>query len=412
MWDIRRFLFSPFLCIISSSYSSSFQSQSGEFPSLFLVRNVCWSSSDPTVLTIHRGKQHQDEEMGTLPPHLIFTFLKVQQSSISWEEMSSEANIFIPKPVSFVFTYQCAFQHVTREILPHLSFLYKTRQNMNIQIDRVMTFQMHPSFRNPSWTKSFLSSITNDLPKAPYFSTLNSCPIFSKTFRSQSSCAPFPRYWRPQHRCRPQSNWSFCANMIAFSNHLWYFDLESSDYIRKAVLGEAIYHPSQFICLNQRVGTRSILNLEEVRQLIMSMFPDHIVKHFSYEGKTFLEQAHLINTCKLVLHPHGGGETNLMFLQPNSTVIEFFSKYFNPVSYFGDLVTSTGSTHIPMIVQNVELPAGCEQYSQGNRSDDAMSCGNYEVHMTPCTECYKDANFIVDLDALRTLFKKSELTTR
>jgi hypothetical protein len=30
--------------------------------------------------------------------------------------------------------------------------------------------------------------------------------------------------------------------------------------------------------------------------------------------------------------------------------------------------------------------------------------------MTPCTECYKDANFIVDVAALRILLKEIALT--
>jgi hypothetical protein len=211
MPDIRILLFTTFLCIAFSSYSSSFQSQPGKFPTLFLIHNVCWSSSDPTALTIHR-KQHQDEEIGTLPPHVIFTSLKVQSSSKSWEEMSSTANILIQKPVSFVFTYQCAFQHVTRELLPHLSFLYKTQTNMRIRIDRVLFFQSQPYFQTPHWTNSLLSSLSKDLPNPLHFSNLSFCPLTNEAFSSQSSCAPFLPYFSPQHRCRPQSNWSFCQH--------------------------------------------------------------------------------------------------------------------------------------------------------------------------------------------------------
>jgi hypothetical protein len=391
-----------FVSFSSSSISSSFQSKSGQYPTLFLVNNVCWSSSDPTTLTVHHNKQN---DQGTLPPNLIFTSFKFQESSVLWKKISRKANIFIEKPVSFVFTYQCAFQHVTREFLPHLAFLYQTLPNMESLIARVLTFQSQPYSQTPDWTNSLLSSLTKDLPNPPKFSNLASCPLTNEAFSSKSSCRPFLPYYEPQHECRHDSNWTFCAKTVAFSNHLWYFDLQSSHSIRKAVLGNEIYHPPRAICLNQRVGTRSILNLMEVHHFLVSQFPNHIVRTYSYEGKSFLEQARIVNKCKLILHPHSGGETNLMFLHPNSTVIEFFSKYFDPVTYFGELVEGTGSTHIPMIVEDVELPAGCERY-RGNQS----SCGNYQVEMTPCTSCYKDANFIVDLKALKILLQNLLLT--
>ena len=387
------------------SSSSSFQSQPGQYPTLFLVNNVCWSSSAPTTLTIHQPQQRDSPEtLGTIPSNLIFTSFRFQESPISWEKISSKANIFIEAPVSFVFTFQCAFQHVTREFLPHLAFLYHTQPNMKAQIARILTFQSQPYFQTPHWTISLLSSLAKDLPNPPQFN-LSSCPLTSEAFSSKSACGPFLRYYKPQHECHPDSNWTFCAKTIAFSNHVWYFDLQSSHSIRKAVLGKSISHPPHAICLSQRVETRSIKNLKEIRQLLISQFPNHTVRTYSYEGQDFFEQARIVNRCKLILHPHGGGETNLIFLQPNSTVIEFFSKYFAPETYYGDLVKSSGSTHIPMIVENVELPQGCDQY-KGNHA----SCGNIEVKMTPCSQCYKDANFLVDLEKLRILLQDIVLT--
>jgi hypothetical protein len=45
-----------------------------------------------------------------------------------------------------------------------------------------------------------------------------------------------------------------------------------------------------------------------------------------------------------------------------------------------------------------------------SREPLSLSCGNFNVQMTPCTECYKDVNFIVDVAALRILLQEIVLT--
>lgn len=379
--------------------------------SLFHLHNVCWSSSQPNTITVHHSSNNHSSSF-PLPSHLNYTtfeFLSSHSSPQSWNERIKNANIFIPKPISFVFTYQCAFQHVTRELLPHLSYLYGSSQEMiKVPLDSILFFQKAPYSTTPHWTNSFLSLLTKSLPSSLTLGNLSYCPLIENTFHRNSSCQPFLSFYKPQHTCLPKTHWSFCANTIIFSNHAWYHDLQSSQAIRQAILGNAITQSPHFICLNQRIGTRSIENLQEVHDLLVKLFPNNMVKIFHYEGKSFLQQIHLINQCKLILHPHSGGETNLIFLQPNSTVIEFFPKNFPPISYYGELVKSTGSTHIPVILEDVTLPNGCEKYI-----NDESSCVrppfSYRVSITRCNFCYKDATLRVNLSDLRDILHKVSL---
>jgi hypothetical protein len=395
--DAFFFIFSIQIVLISSDdlYNQNRNINS----TLFHLDNVCWSSTHPNIFTFHSSLERRD-----LPPNLNYSTFQFQSSRKSWEKVSKKANIFIRKPVSFVFTYQCAFQHVTRELLPHLSYIFGSQLEKQLEIETILFFQEAPYFVTPSWTNSLLDYLTKYLPHPPRFGNLTTCPVIENAFQKKSSCEPLLPYYKPQHVCRPNSDWSFCANTITFANHVWYYDLQSSSSIRKAVLGNAMSHPPTFICLNQRVGTRSISNLKEVHQLLVSQFPNHTIKTYSYEGKSFLEQAHFVNKCKLILHPHSGGETNLIFLHPNSTVIEFFAKYYAPVFYFEELVSSTGSTHIPMIVEDVELPQECEEYRHNDTSCVKPPYPHRPI-LTRCNFCYKDAIFRVNLNDLQLILQ-------
>jgi hypothetical protein len=296
---------------------------------------------------------------------------------------------------------------VTRELLPHLSYLFGSQRDQQIQLDTILFFQKAPYFITPSWTNSFLDHLSNSLSHPPRFGNLSSCPVIDYAFHQKSSCQPFLPFYQPQHECRPNSNWSFCANTITFSNHAWYFDLQSSLEIQKAIVGKkkAISHSPNLICLNQRIGTRSILNLKEVHQLLVNIFPNDTIKIYSYEGKDFLHQISLIHQCKLILHPHSGGETNLIFLQSNSIVIEFFPKNFPPISYFGDLVKSAGSIHIPVILKEVQLPSsGCKEY-KFNETSCVKPPFSYRVPITKCNFCYKDSMLRVDINELRGILQ-------
>jgi hypothetical protein len=366
---------------------------------LFYLENVCWSSAHPNIFTVHSSPIRSD-----LPPNLNYSKFQFQTSTKSWKKVSKKANILIKEPVSFVFTYQCAFQHVTRELLPHLSYIFGSQLDKQIQLETILFFQEEPYFVAPSWTNSLLHHLSTALTNPPRFGNLTTCPVIRDAFQAKSSCEPFLPYYKPQHTCHPKLNWSFCAKTITFANHVWYFDLQSSHSIRKAVLAKAIYHPPTQICLNQRSGSRSIVNLQEVRQLLVTLFPNSTVKTYSYEEKSFLEQAHLINKCKLILHPHSGGETNLIFIHPNSTVIEFFAKFYSPIFYFEELVKSTGSTHIPVMVEELELPSECEQYKH-NDTSCVRPPFPHRPTLTACNLCYKEASFRVNLNELRLILR-------
>lgn len=102
------------LLLFATFTSSSFQSFQSK---LSIVDQVCWSSSEPKIITIHSPTQQNQQQ--PLPQLPFFSGLEFATSTIPWKDVSEKANILIKEPVAFVFTFQCAFQHITRELLPY-----------------------------------------------------------------------------------------------------------------------------------------------------------------------------------------------------------------------------------------------------------------------------------------------------
>ena len=156
------------------------------------------------------------------------------------------------------------------------------------------------------------------------------------------------------------------------------------------------------ICLNKRINTRSFINSDEILKILSTNYPSKKkdIIEFAYEGKTIFEQARLVAECLLIIHPHGGGMTNMMFIHPNTTVIEVFPFAYNPVYYFSDLVLSAGGRYKSLITpQNLTILNNnmkiCNIFSSS--IIDPSTC----MKNWTCFLCYKDGNIIVESKKLQ-----------
>jgi hypothetical protein len=205
---------------------------------------------------------------------------------------------------------------------------------------------------------------------------------------------------------RDNKNISVCFDEIAFSSGAvggsWNFEKNDASMLRKAALTKS-HASSSFkkqICVNQRIlqRTRYFVNLGEIVIYLMQKYKRD-VKVFSYEDKTVHEQATVINDCALVIHPHGGGMTNIMFMEPNTTVVEIFPFRYAPTWYYSELARSCG-VNISMIVSTRNnsffVRQGCEKFDFHLIND-----GDCSSNVT-CHWCYKDSTIRVDLQELES----------
>ena len=75
------------------------------------------------------------------------------------------------------------------------------------------------------------------------------------------------------------------------------------------------------VIINERLSRcRHIVNLLDLSEAISSLNLSHRVIHF--EKMTFAEQVSSLRFTRILISMHGAGLSNIIFLQPGSTVIE------------------------------------------------------------------------------------------
>ena len=68
------------------------------------------------------------------------------------------------------------------------------------------------------------------------------------------------------------------------------------------------------------------------------------VQPITLTGRTLAEQAEVFSSAELLVAPHGGGLTNLVFASPNASLVEMYPRsYVNPV--FWHLASMVGVSH-------------------------------------------------------------------
>ncbi len=103
------------------------------------------------------------------------------------------------------------------------------------------------------------------------------------------------------------------------------------------------FKPIPFIdvIINERLSRcRHIVNLLDLSGAISSMNLSHRVIHF--ENMTFAEQVSSLRFTRVLISLHGAGLSNIIFLQPGSTVIELMhplmsAPFYRFLSYYASL---------------------------------------------------------------------------
>ena len=100
------------------------------------------------------------------------------------------------------------------------------------------------------------------------------------------------------------------------------------------------------IALIDRQSNRKILNIEDVREALISRFPSDTttVSEVVYmENMTILEQFRLFSRNNIIIAAHGAAISNAVFL--NGALIELYPPNYYPVPFFKDLIVSAGNRH-------------------------------------------------------------------
>ena len=103
------------------------------------------------------------------------------------------------------------------------------------------------------------------------------------------------------------------------------------------------FKPIPFIdvIINERLSRcRHIVNLLDLSGAISSLNLSHRVIHF--ENMTFAEQVSSLRFTRVLVSMHGAGLSNIIFLQPGSTVIELMhplmsAPFYRFLSYYASL---------------------------------------------------------------------------
>ncbi|MEG4805513.1 tetratricopeptide repeat protein [Microcoleus sp. ARI1-B5] len=107
------------------------------------------------------------------------------------------------------------------------------------------------------------------------------------------------------------------------------------EYLKQTFLNEQQLlntdYSERIYITRQQASYRRIVNDEEVIKYLVEKFGFRSVK---LETMSVAEQARCLAAAKVVVAPHGGGLTNLVFCSPGTKVIEIFSPLYVPHCYW------------------------------------------------------------------------------
>ena len=74
---------------------------------------------------------------------------------------------------------------------------------------------------------------------------------------------------------------------------------------------------------------RILINHSELLEALEQNFKNkYIIEQVIFDDKTLTEQIDMMQNCKILIGPHGAGFTNMLFLNENTHLIEFFPESF------------------------------------------------------------------------------------
>ena len=377
-------LASPSGCVTSRSTSKD--------KTICSLRHACWDFSKASVISVYENQTNS----GVSGKRFLLHDLEISvRQHHQWEKVSrSKAGLLLDGTTALHFMYQSAFQHFVPDFLNIL-----------------------PAYWSP---EEFNASF----PKRSLFLTEHSCPGCSETYsrdlfhaslcgHTKASCTspivyPFETYDRALDMqvnkklwCHEKSSCSKAKNisLVCFERLVvsltggydWHFSPKHRNVLVDRVLGKE--GKERHICVNQRQGTRQILNLDEVVQFLTRKYKK-VIKVVYYEGLSFTEQVRTADYCSLLVAPHGGGMTNTAFVRSDSIVIELHPAWYQHIYFYEEAVKSTGGRYYPIIVppSNITLRENCLVYADVSQEECDQDSN--------CANCFKDSSMYVDISRL------------
>jgi hypothetical protein len=372
------------------------------------LRRACWHSDKPKELYVY-------EPLGLLSVVGQSTKPKVHDSSFTfvngtdteWADVSKTAAIVLKGTTVLHMLFQSAFQHFTPEYIPLLP-VYWNPTSFRATCPARSIFLTKDAYR---YSEEYIDALyTSSALCTQTFNQSRRIPLRYPFNTTEEALGPNfnKEFWcREENKCSSRDHTLTGSYSVCFDNIVmalqdmdqWYFDQENADMLVMKILGQR--STQKTVCINQRKGTRQIINFEAIHALVKQIFGTEPTIIF-FEGMTFVEQVTSIDPCIVLFAPHGGGMTNTIFMRRGASVIEFFPHTYNPTEFYGRAIKSTGAKHYPVVLPSsrVVLSAECERFRETAPESCQLAVDS------DCYYCFKDGSMVVDIDLLEPLMRQ------
>ena len=369
--------------------SACLHSHFGHLKTICSLRQTCLDFSKPHQLTAYgEVSQSAVDAMQFLTQNMT-----IMTSQLSWEEQAKHASIVYGGTTVLHLLFQHAFQHFVPDFLNLLpaywspELLNASRPNRSLFLTNHACQDCSLQYTNDLF-RSALCGVDKEchLPYAYPFELLDVALDADKN----------RRYWCREQACKDRKLKSVCFERLIVSptGYIdWFFYPNHRDILVARTLGDFRY--SRRICVNQRSGTRRIVNVHEVVDVLEKLF-NLDVKLFYFDGLPFNEQVRIIDSCSLLVAPHGGGMTNAVFIRKNATVIEFHPAWYQHIYYYEEAVKSVGASYLPIIVpvEDVILSPSCRRFARLEKDECTIE------RDVDCQTCFKNSDMRVETSSL------------
>jgi hypothetical protein len=171
---------------------------------------------------------------------------------------------------------------------------------------------------------------------------------------------------------------------------------------------------SHRLALVDRIGSRSILNWNEVIQYFYDITGDEVAEHSSLHShvhymhnKSFTEQVSLMRDTELLIIGHGAAVTNIVFMRPCSIALEIMPWGYVIPRLFGNLASDMGIIYKSLVTPN--RPPSLEQVCpMAVNQDCQVGLHNLTAESFSCRSCVRTKGFIsVDITELDTALREA-----
>ena len=362
------------------------------------LRHACWDFSNANIISV-REDMHNQVSGRRIEIHRDLKIDKINsRDQHLWKEdyHQSKDSLWLDGTTALHFMYQHAFQHYVPDFL-HMLPAYWSPEEFNASSPKRALFLTRHECHGCSdvYGKDlFNAALCGQTSRTCTVPTVYPFETFDKALDWQVNKA---LWCHEESSCSKSDNISsVCFERLVLSltgGFDWHFNATYRDELVYRVLGKE-RHIKRHICVNQRLGTRQILNLAEVVDFLRRKFHFFPTLVFFYEGMSFTEQVRTADSCYILLGPHGGGMTNAAFVRSDSSVIELHPGWYQHIYFYAEAVKSAGARYVPIVVppSNITLGDNCLAYANVTKE----VCERDDV----CQYCFKDSSMYVDINLL------------